>query len=190
MASGKSGLGKKNQRRPKWQKGVQAKTEVSQPKQKTRYANRKLVGLDKTYFSKVKQEFHDIDYTKDLNEKEKKFMSTFMEESLGANLNHPGKKLHKSKAMRKSVFDANNARQRDIYALGRARGGWMELDPVNEQIEAMQQEMYHHDSDAPELTENQEVELLTKREFLNLIKNGAIVPDSMITFYKKLYKLI
>ena len=37
-----------------------------------------------------------------------------MEEWLGARLKHPGKKFHKSNKRRKQVFDANNARNRDM----------------------------------------------------------------------------
>jgi hypothetical protein len=38
-----------------------------------------------------------------------------MEEWNGANLNHPGKKFHKTKEERKKCYDRNNSRQRDIY---------------------------------------------------------------------------
>lgn len=82
----------------------------------------KTPGLEKRLFSKIKQEYHDIDYVDKLSDAEKKFMSTFMEEWLGARLNHSGKKMHRKKAERKRVFDMNNARQRDIYSLSKAQG--------------------------------------------------------------------
>lgn len=166
------------------------KRKVAEPKRKrsTRYASRGLVGLEKRFFSKVKQEFHDIDYVDQLGEKDRKFMSTFMEESLGANLSHPGKKLHKTKAERKLVFDANNARQRDIYAQMRASGRMVDIDP-DIAIEALQMSHYDMDADSKEL-EVGDFEILTKREFLQLIKNGANVPQEFIEFYKKLYKII
>lgn len=37
-----------------------------------------------------------------------------MEEWVGARLNHPGKKFHKSKKDRKRIWDANNQRNRDM----------------------------------------------------------------------------
>jgi len=38
-----------------------------------------------------------------------------MEEWLGARLNHPGKKFHKTKKEKKLCYDMNNQKQRDIY---------------------------------------------------------------------------
>lgn len=135
----------------------------------------------------MKQEFHDIDYVDQLSDKDKKYLSTFMEENLGANLNHQGRKINKTKEQRKSIFDANNARQRDIYAIMRASGRMVDIDP--ELVMNEWQERYSDpEADAPELTEK-ENELLTKREFIHLMKTGAIVPDSLVNFYKKLYKI-
>lgn len=90
---------------------------------------RKYPGLDKTLFSKIKQEFHDIDYAHKLSESEKKWLSQFMEEDLGAQLNpetlknkYNRKALNKSKTQRKGCFDRNNHRNVDIYGVGRATG--------------------------------------------------------------------
>ena len=58
-------------------------------------------------------------------------MSSFMEEWVGARLNHPGKKFHKSRKDRKKVFDANNARNRDFMSKPRVDGkhlDYVELD--------------------------------------------------------------
>jgi hypothetical protein len=73
--------------------------------------------LEKRFFSKAKQEYHDIDYVDQLSDKEKRWLNSFLEESLGARLNHPFKKIHKSKKDRKQIFSANNARNRDIASL-------------------------------------------------------------------------
>lgn len=86
-------------------------------------------GLNKNLFSKVKQEYHDIDYVDKLDDEAKKFMSQFMEEHLGANLDEKRHKkkynkkvMHKTKKLKKDCFDRNNARQRDIYGLSKATG--------------------------------------------------------------------
>lgn len=73
-------------------------------------------GLEKRFFSKKKQEYHDIEeYIKTIDDpKVLAWMNNFMEEWVGARLNHPGRKFHKSKANRKKVFGANNARNRDM----------------------------------------------------------------------------
>lgn len=45
-----------------------------------------------------------------------------MQEDLGANLRHSGRKKYKTKQDKKDVFDRNNARNRDIYSLAKATG--------------------------------------------------------------------
>lgn len=60
-------------------------------------------------------------------------MSAFMEEWVGARLNHPGKKFHKTRKDRKKVFDANNARNRDFMSKPRIDNkhlDYVELDRV------------------------------------------------------------
>lgn len=156
-------------------------------KKNVKYRKKPNVGLDKTYFSKVKQEFHDIDYTKELNDKQKAFLSTFMEEELGARLNHKGRILNKSKKQRKRVFDANNARQRDVYSQLRAQGRLF-FGNTTEVIERWQ-EMYNDpDADAVELQQIEDQEELTREEFNDLMKSGAIVPDDLKEYYKKKYQ--
>lgn len=91
-------------------------------KQKVSYRTAKNVGLNKRYFSKIKQEYHDIDYVHKLDDKQKKWLSEFMQEDLGANLRHSGRKKYKTKQDKKDVFDRNNARNRDIYSLAKATG--------------------------------------------------------------------
>lgn len=73
------------------------------------------VGLKKQFFAKAKRELIDFDYLDKLSPDELRWLSTFVEEYAGARLNHPYKKLHKKKH-HKEIYDANNARARDIYA--------------------------------------------------------------------------
>jgi len=95
-----------------------------------KYKSKKYPGLNKNLFSKIKQEYFDIDYTDKLDTKElKEFMSKFNEEYLGANLNGNGKRLHKTKKLRKDCFDMNNARNRDVYSVSRATGRLFEHEP-------------------------------------------------------------
>lgn len=44
-------------------------------------------------------------------------MSNFNREYAAADFKHPGKKIHRTKKLKKSVYDANNARNRDAYAV-------------------------------------------------------------------------
>lgn len=103
--------------------------EEKKKKARKKRDTKKYPGLDKTLFSKIKQEQWDLDYIEQLSPEDKKFMSKFMEEFVGARLNGKGKKLHKTKKLTKDCFDRNNARNRDIYAIARATGTLYEYDP-------------------------------------------------------------
>jgi hypothetical protein len=83
---------------------------------KTKRSQTKQPGLRRNLFSKIKQLEHDVDYIHKLSDEDKEFMDQFMTEYLGANLNSHDNPLHKSKAQRKSVFDRNNSRNRDIMS--------------------------------------------------------------------------
>jgi len=98
-------------------------------KKTTKRDKAKFPGLEKNLFSKIKQEYFEIDYANKLSDKDKAWLAQFQDEFLGANLNENKNKkynrksnLHKSKKHRKSVFDANNARNRDIFSRSRAMG--------------------------------------------------------------------
>lgn len=91
-------------------------------------------------------------------------MSTFMEEYLGARVNHKSKKIHKkldTKEGRKKVFDPNNARNRDIYSNMKAQGKLMYDDP-NQYIEALQQEHY----DAQDI-ENRLIDAIDEKKLID-----------------------
>lgn len=112
-------------------KKVKTKKRTQVKKKKTKRDRAKYPGLEAKYFSRIKQEFHDIDYADQLSDKEKAWMSAFMEEWVGARLNHPGKKFHKTRKDRKKVFDANNARNRDFMSKPRVDSkhlDYVELD--------------------------------------------------------------
>ncbi len=148
----------------------------------------KLAGLNPRLFSKIKQEFHDIDYAKDLPPKLQEYMASFMEESLGARFNHDGKKHIKSKANKKKIYTENNARQRDTYALTRATGRMVDIDP--EIAVSIWQERYlDHDFEDSMLKQEEKPELLTKREFKKLLDSGAEIPFEMLAFYMDYYDL-
>lgn len=67
------------------------------------------------------EEITDIDYVHKLNTEEKQWLNNFMEEWVNANLDHSGKKFHKSKKSRKIVYDRNNARNRDVFSQSKAQ---------------------------------------------------------------------
>jgi hypothetical protein len=148
----------------------------------------KFAGLNKRYFSKVKQEFHDIDYSDKLSYKEKEFLSSFMEEILGARFNHNGKKLNKTKSSKREIYNENNARQRDTYAQGRATGRMVDIDP--EVAMSVWQERYiNHNYEDDMFKPKEEIGLMTKREYQRLVDSGADIPEDMVIFYTMYYDL-
>jgi len=109
--------------RPRIKKKTTAKkitNNATKKKTTTKREKTNLRGLDKQLFSRIKQEYHDLDYINKLSDKEKQWMSDFMGEWLGANLNDSEKKMHVSRKRRKQVYDMNNARNRDIMSNTRA----------------------------------------------------------------------
>lgn len=71
-----------------------------------------LWGLEPRTFKRGSRYFVDQDYTKDLSDKDKKWLSTFNEEYYN-NVLTP--KTKRSKKKRKTIYDLTNARNRDMY---------------------------------------------------------------------------
>lgn len=84
--------------------------------------------MNEKYFSRIKQEYYDIDYINKLSPEEKEWLSSFMEEDLGARFNHGGKKIHKKKSQKRESFNRNNARNRDMYSIAKATGKVVDVD--------------------------------------------------------------
>lgn len=95
-------------------------------------------GLKKHLFSRIKQEYHDIDYIDQLSEKEKMWLSQFMEEDLGARFNHDGKKIYRKDADKKASYRRNNQRNRDWYSLIRATGQFDNEEISKQRLDDMQ----------------------------------------------------
>lgn len=88
---------------------------------KKRRDKSKNPGLNKRFFSRIKQEYHDIDYADQLTEEEKEWLSNFMEEDLGANFKHKGERIM-DKEGEKESYRRNNSRNRDLYSLKKGVG--------------------------------------------------------------------
>ncbi len=120
--SGKRGSKVGNTANSEGRKKVKKKREVEE-----------FPGLKKNLFSKIKQEYFDFDYLDQLDDNAKRFLSQFNEEHLGANLDTKKNKKYKRKTnlhpkkFNKSVFHANNARNRDIMSNARA-GGFLDYE--------------------------------------------------------------
>jgi hypothetical protein len=91
-------------------------------KKQSRRDKRKYAALDPQFNLKIRQELIDYDYVEKLSDEEKDWLNRFTEEYVGANLNHKGKRLHKTKKLVKDCYDRNNARNRDILSRSVAGG--------------------------------------------------------------------
>lgn len=92
-------------------------------------------GLKKGYNSKIKQEYLDFDYVRELSEEEKAWLSAFSEEYYGANLdfkNLENNRFHKTQAEKKACTDRNNARNRCVYGIAKATNRVLDVEqPVS-----------------------------------------------------------
>lgn len=89
---------------------------------------------------KTRQDLIDYDYVDKLSDKDKEWLNKFTEEYTNASFKKeiPKKKgkrrkaanLHKSKEHKKSVYDANNARNRDILTRAKAQGAFISIEDV------------------------------------------------------------
>lgn len=71
--------------------------------------------------NRIRREYLDQDYIDKLSDKEKQWLSNFNEEWLGANFNHEGEVIHKKKAQKREIYNRNNARNRCVLSVSKAR---------------------------------------------------------------------
>lgn len=120
-------------------------------------------------------------------------MNSFVEETLNARFNHKGKKLYKSKRVKREMYRDNNSRQRDVTSLGKARGKYIDIDPnvyiEHEQSKLIDQHLHILDFEDTILNPKETMELMTKREFIRLMESGAYVPMEIMAFYEEYYDL-
>lgn len=100
-------------------------------KKQTKRKKTKYPGLDPSVNTRIRHELLDCDYLDKLTEKEKQWLNTFNLEYVSASFNHE-KRLHKKKMKTREIkstgkkkkvdvgkkpsYDANNARNRDMFA--------------------------------------------------------------------------
>jgi hypothetical protein len=121
----------------------------------------KIPGLYRYLYSKIKQEYFDLDYLNDIkNDKEALlFIGKFMDEDLNARFTKNEENLFKSDEEKRASYNRNNFRNRDIMGIARATGMLVYRD-VQEFIE--QEELISSDTNS---AENALIELIdAKRE--------------------------
>lgn len=83
----------------------------------------KYPGLKKAYKSRTKHEYLDQDYINDLTPELKEYLSKFNDEFYGANLDFKNleNNLHNTPELKKDCTDRNNANNRCVYSVAKAR---------------------------------------------------------------------
>lgn len=94
------------------------KKKLQKPKKKLNY------GLNRTYMPRVRKEFVDMDYLKELSQEERAWLSKFSNEYYGRSLSKdkPHRNLHKTKELIKDCSDRNNRQNNDLYGVTQANG--------------------------------------------------------------------
>lgn len=165
-------------------------TSVKRKKKKKKRDITKNPGLNKNLFSKVKQEYHDIaDYNFELDVKNRQWLNSFMEEDLGANLNHGGKKIYKKKLDKLECFRRNNQRNRDLYSLMQVTKRLKKENNTKILLDEMQNlETTNPEDSILQLidTKTEDVEILSLEEYQQLKNN---LTEEVKRFYEEYYKL-
>lgn len=97
-------------------------SEKEKTKKENRRSKQKYPALKPQYNLKIRYELFDQDYIHKLTDEEKEWLNRFNEEFNNANFNHKGEALHDTAELKKSCYDRNNARNRDVLAKARASG--------------------------------------------------------------------
>jgi hypothetical protein len=66
---------------------------------------------------KLRNDYADYDYLDKLSPNELKWLKGFHREYINADFAHRHTRHYKSKKQRKAIYDANNARNRDLYGI-------------------------------------------------------------------------
>lgn len=100
-----------------------AKKRLVKKKKRNKRSITKYPALDPTLNLRTRTELIDFDYIDKLSDKEKQWLNKFTEEYVVASFKKERhKNLHKNKKLKKSIYDANNARNRCIYTKNKAQG--------------------------------------------------------------------
>ena len=115
---------------------------------------------NKVNIPRVRKEFTDADYLKDLDPEARQWYEKFTGEYYGANLDfkkHTRKNLHKRKKLRKDCTDRNNRQNNDLFGVTKING-LLDNNVVYETNE--EREYVHPDQKSYNTTEDALIELI------------------------------
>ena len=89
-------------------------------KKRPEYTLKKIVPInfrsDLKSSVKNRNEYNDYDYLYKLNDKDKEWLTKFHREYLNSDFKSYKKPLHKNKKLKRTCYDMNNCRNRDIFS--------------------------------------------------------------------------
>ena len=101
---------------------IKNKSKLSVEKQKIPRHREKFAALNFKRQVKTRLDQLDIDYVDKLNDKEKAWLNSFLEETVITNFQHKGKKHYKTKKSKREFYNSNNARNRCMFTKAKAMG--------------------------------------------------------------------
>ncbi len=109
-----------------------------------------------------------------------------MEEDLGAQFYHNGKRIYRKKSDCRDSYTRNNSRNRDYYGIVKASGRSVDipLDAAFEYWEENYVNENYEDKFISELTSKKEEDTLSFKEFLRLKEQ---LTDEVRQYYEKLF---
>lgn len=99
-------------------------------KKRSRRSTSKYPAIDVNLNLKTRyEEISDVaSYFDTLPEDAKKWMHSFVEETINAKFDHKGKKIIRKVKDKRAIYNRNNARNRDVLTKAKACGKYLELD--------------------------------------------------------------
>lgn len=113
-----------------------------------------------------------MDYVDKLSDKEKEWLNAFISETVITNFNHRGKKLIKSKKKRRELYNDNNRRNNDVYAVSKATHNLNYTG--NKQKENSKVNFFQESKNDWQAASDQEDALLTAIDIKDSIKKGKV----------------
>lgn len=111
---------KSTKKRSKNKSNIKNKDKLPIEKQKMPRHMEKFPALNFKRQVKTRLDQLDLDYISQLNDEEKEWLNSFLEETVITNFKHKGKKLLKTKKARRECYASNNARNRCMYTKAKA----------------------------------------------------------------------
>lgn len=99
---------------------IKNKSKLSIDKQVTPRNKEKYPALNFKRQVKTRADYLETDYVSQLNDEEKAWLNSFLEETVITNFQHKGKKLYKTKKGQREHYGSNNARNRCMFTKAKA----------------------------------------------------------------------